>query len=601
MGSEKCSALANEAEAASKHSLDIASSIYEEAANCFDKEGNRRKSGQFLTLAGDILLEINKHDQAATCYGKAILRYLMSGDIETAQILINKGGEYGFSSANHHYRIAIDSLERRKEAKPETEDVRKEKIAEERIIEEESLPEVVIMPLDDEEQLITIEMDDILDEEDIQIKKQNFVIPQLEQEDPSRVGSFAVLAAVSRTTRELTRQHQESIQTNAVMQDASGETKILEPKVTMSPVKSAEDEKSEALRPSETTTTETTEVSPLENQDSLKSFLNEIPDLEHSDTLNFEYSGKTEIVNEYAEEIHNIEVVDTIPFQWQVIDIKSDFDLEKKHRTDEGLIYTWKKDMILPGRKLGVEYVLRKRVERSIVLRKKNQVSVLNLYHSVQKDLQAHMEFVNTTGNYFEEILVEDVIPPELVVVQAESAQNIKPITLPTHDSTLFRWIFSRLPPGETFSVKYLFREKPITRWYIHEIESEKGITKVEKISQPFVDSRQSEYIWMYRITNLISDEIQIEDRIPGDYEIALVEPSHLRPSLTKSGTHKVLSWKLSQESTDQVVLIRIYGSESFTPLAPEIRFPRFGKPQLVERETQSQRKVIDFRKIQEE
>ncbi|MFW9855611.1 MAG: hypothetical protein ACFFFG_11150 [Candidatus Thorarchaeota archaeon] len=601
MGSEKCSALANEAEAASKHSLDIASSIYEEAASCYDKEGDRRKSGQFLTLAGDLFLEINKHDQAATCYGKAILRYLMSGDIETAQILINKGGEYGFSSANHHYRIAIDSLERRKETKLETEAALEESTAEEWMIEEESLPEVEIMPLDDEEQLITLEMDDILDKEDIQIRKQNFVIPQLEVEDPSRVGSFAVLAAVSRTTRELTSQDQQFIQTNAVIQDALGETKIIEPKITMSPVKIAESERSEFFELSETITTEIMGVSSLENEDSITDSLNGTSNLEYPDTLDFEYSGKTEIVNEYAEEIHNIEVVDTIPFQWQVIDVKSDFDLEKKHRTSEGLIYTWKKDRILPGRKMGVEYTLRKRVERSIVLRKENQVSVLNLYHSVQKDLKAQMEFVNTTGNYFEEILIEDVIPPELVVVQATSAQDIKPIALPTNDSTLYRWIFSRLPPGETFSVTYLFREKPITRWYIQEIESEKGIVKVEKISQPFVDSRRSEYIWMYRITNPILDELHIDDRIPGDYEIALVEPPHLRPSLTMNGTHKVLSWKLPQESTNEVVLIRISGSESFTPLAPEIHFSRLGKPQLVERGAQSHRKVIDFRKIQEE
>jgi hypothetical protein len=561
MGLEECATLAKEAESASKHSLDIASSIYEDAAKCYDEEGNRRKSGQFLTLAGDLLIEINKENQAATCYGKAILRYLMVEDIETAQILISKGAEYGFSSANHHYRIALDSLDRRKQAELETEAALTDRYIDEKIIEEESLPEVEIMPLEDDEPLITLKIDEIIDEEDIHIKQQDFFIPQLEKEDPSKVGSFAVLAAVSKTTRDQTRQESQQFQTNAVVKDVTGETKVLEPSTTLAPMHSEPDQSSPAIQSFQSGTSETTNFSTSMGGDPMTDSLDGAPNLSHPDTLDFEYSGKTEIVNEYAEEIHDIEVVNTIPFQWQVIDIKSDFDLDEKRRTDEGLVYTWKKDKIDPGRRMEIEYVLRKRVERSIILRKRNKVSVVSLYHSIQKDLQAQMEFVNTTGDFFEEILVEDVIPPELVVNEAISAQDIKPVALPTHDSTLYRWIFSRLPPGDTFSVKYSFREKPITRWYTEEIESNKGIVKVEKISQPFVDSRQSEYIWMYIIHNPTSDEIRIEDRIPWDYEIVVVENFNLattRGYKERNSTHSNFRKRILFPLTTHGSLLRV-------------------------------------------
>lgn len=584
MGSEECESLVKEAEDTSKHSLDIAAEIFEDAAKCYDKEGNRRKSGQFLTLAGDFLLELSKDNQAATCYGKAIVRYLMVDDLDLAQILIKKGAEYGFSSANHHYRIALDSLERRKIAQLEAEASQAEIFAEETMIEEDTLPEVELMPLEDEEPLITLEIEETLIDEDVQIKQQEFVIPQLEKEDPSKVGSFAVLAAISKTTRDQSRIEQHQIQTNAVVKDATGETRILEPTVTITPITTG--------KPHETLLSE-----PIEDN-SVPPTLIEVKDLNRPDALDLEYTGRTEIVNEYAEEIKDIEIVNTIPFHWQVIDVKSDFELEAKRRTEEGLVFTWKKDKISPGRKVGVEYVLRKRVERSIILRKENHVSVINSYHSIQKDLQASLEFVNTTGKLLQDILVEDIIPPELVINEAVSSQGIKPVSLPTHDSTLFRWIFSKLAPGDSFSVTYSFRERPITRWYTEEIESKQGTVIVEKISQPLIDSRQPEYIWMYAIQNPTSDELHINDRIPMDYEIVLVDPTHWRPSISRNGTQIVLSWRLPSKISKLIIILRISGKESITPLAPVVRFSQLGEPQLVDREVQSQRRVVDIRKI---
>ena len=99
----------------------------------------------------------------------------------------------------------------------------------------------------------------------------------------------------------------------------------------------------------------------------------------------------------------------------------SDFELDEKKRTNDGLIFTWKKDRIEPGEKISVEYILRKRVERSIILRKENKVSVVNLYHSIKQEMQANLNFVNTSGKVFHEILIEDVIPPELIVNQTEA------------------------------------------------------------------------------------------------------------------------------------------------------------------------------------
>ena len=86
MPMDDCEQLVEEAGTTTRHSLDIAAGIYQDASKCFDKHGNRTKAGQYLTIAGDFYLELEKLDKAASCYGKAIVRHLMVNDIETAKI-----------------------------------------------------------------------------------------------------------------------------------------------------------------------------------------------------------------------------------------------------------------------------------------------------------------------------------------------------------------------------------------------------------------------------------------------------------------------------------------------------------------------------------
>jgi hypothetical protein len=573
-----------EGDEASKHSLEIAASLFEEAAKCFDRQGDRKKAGQYLTIAGNFFLDVSENVKAATCYGKAILRHLMIDDMDTAQILIKKGETYGFTISNHHYRIALDAMERQSTVKmAEEED--EEEIKEH----EEDLPEIDILPIEEEESLILLESDIFSPDEEILPKKQDFVIPQLESEDYSKLSSYAILAAVSKAARE---KAVSSIDVHAIVKDSKGESKYIEPKLTLNPL--------DVSLPTKSLTID------FRDEEELKTDIESDPEnklvqaLKSTDTLDPDYSAKTELENEYEEELHDVEIVNTIPFQWQVIDIKSDFELDGKIKTNEGLVFTWKREHIESGETASVEYVLRKRVERSIILRKENKAVAINLYHSIKQDLKANLDFVNTSGKLFHEILIEDIIPPELAVNKVETTPEFKPVTIPTHDSTLFRWIFNNFPPGDTFNVDYEFREKPLTRLYKNEVEYDKGIIEIVKISQPVVDSTQYEYLWFYSIDNPSSDEVTITDRIPANFELIMVDPIHLRPSIQREKTQNLLSWKLTPEEKKIGIIVRIQGNESFTPLTPSIGFANLGKIQLVEKTTSSEKKMVDLRRIKQ-
>ena len=578
MQTSDCEALVNEATEASKHSIDVSAKIFEDAASCFDKLGDRKKAGQCLTLAGDFFLDLGNREKAATCYGKAIMRHLMSDDLSTAEILLEKGKEYGFSSLTHQYRIALDALERQTKAKIEEEDT------DDSESEIETLPDIDILPVEEEEEedLIPLESDLLSSDEEVQPKKQEFIIPQLEKEQSSTLSSFAVLAAVSQATREKSTQE---IQTNAFVKNVSGESQFLEPVFEINP-----------LQP--------IEISSDSNGESVvehpSEFIDEkLPEsLGKTDTLDLDYAAKTEITNEFEDDLIDIEIVNTIPFSFEVVNIKTNFELDEKKPTSEGLVFTWKKDRIEPGEKISVEYILRKRIERSIILRKENRVSIVNLYHSVQQQMQANLDFVNTSGKVLREILVEDVIPPELIVNQSKTNKKIKPITIPTHDSTLYRWLFSSLFPGDNFSVTYEFREKPLTRHYKDEIECDDGLVRIEKISQPIVDSNQYEYMWLFYVKKPIPNDITIIDRMPSDYGLLLVDPPHLNPSINKEKTHQVLIWRLTPDDVPTIIILRISGEESFTPLAPSIEFAGGDEMQLIERKTLSERKMVDIRRL---
>jgi len=494
----------------------------------------------------------------------------MSDNIEIAETLIEKGKTFGFTSATHHYRIALDTMDRRKASKAKTE-----------IIEEEEssslddiLPEIDLLPIQVDEDLIPLESEDFI-EDDVLLSKKNYRIPQLQVEKESLLNTYDVLAAVSKVTRD---QKLTAIETNAVVKDSSGELKIIQPNFTLSVVEN------DVIEEESTTI--------IGEDPNLEDFA---ADLRMNDTLDLDYIAKTDVKNEFEQELLNLEIVNTIPFQWQVIDIKSDLNLDERKKTEEGLVYTWKSGQLNPGQSKSVEYILRKRIERSIILRRGAEVLVLSSYYSIDQNLTTELNFVNTSGELFREVLIEDVVPPELIVNNMEAGLKIKPVTIPTHDSTLFRWMFRTLAPGDNFHLKYSFKEKPLTRHYIDEIEYNNEIIRIEKVSQPVIESLNYEFLWYYKFINPLESKLVFTDRIPSDVDIILVDPPHLKPSIFSEKTCLLLKWEILDTDKEANIVIRLQSKESFTPLAPSIELNE-GKLHLVDRKSTSEKKIIDLR-----
>ncbi|MHA2347701.1 MAG: hypothetical protein ACXACP_13360, partial [Candidatus Hodarchaeales archaeon] len=302
MADNECQGLVAEANNAVDHSLKIASKLYEDAAKCFDRIGDRVKAGQSLTIAGDFYLELNKMDKAATCYGKAIVRHLMADDIETAKILVHKGTDYGFTSATYQFKMALNAFERKKDSI----DLESGLISEEEesiASEKEKLPEIDILPVEEEIGIVVLDTATLENDLNIDVQQNHFIIPQLEEEDPSKMSSFSVLAAISNSTR---KKVERSIKTDAIFKDQKGETKIISPKFTFTPI---QEESEITVLSTEKPEKEVHKEVVQENEDFITNNVEKT--LQNTDTLDLDYSARTEIVNEYEEELYDIEVVDT--------------------------------------------------------------------------------------------------------------------------------------------------------------------------------------------------------------------------------------------------------------------------------------------------
>ena len=76
-----------------------AGEVFEKAGRCYDRHGDRKRSAQYYTLAGDCYLIANRMKKAEQCYAKAIIRNLTGNELEAAQVVLNKGAELGFETS----------------------------------------------------------------------------------------------------------------------------------------------------------------------------------------------------------------------------------------------------------------------------------------------------------------------------------------------------------------------------------------------------------------------------------------------------------------------------------------------------------------------
>ncbi|MHA2296479.1 MAG: hypothetical protein ACXAEU_00720 [Candidatus Hodarchaeales archaeon] len=303
-------------------------------------------------------------------------------------------------------------------------------------------------------------------------------------------------------------------------------------------------------------------------------------DLDNPVTLKPEFINESEIANEYNYDLEDVEIVDTVPFGWQIKEIKHEgFELvSKKAQLDEGVAYTWKKGSLKKGEKAKIEYVVVKRVQRSIVTKQENKFSLVNTHHSYSgldtDAVSAKIDFTNTSDKPIEHLLIEDVIPPEFTIRAVDSGKW-HPILMPTKDSVNVRWVIGNMAPGESLNAEYVLEKKQIASWYRRRFFYWTGGTvAVEKLIEPLNYSLSREYLLYLDITPKFDTYLEIIDQVPLGTTITFHSPLWLQPVEFSHQNNHFLSWQLDLKADEHIrILLRLKTDKQFNPGEPVVKF----------------------------
>ncbi len=572
--------------------------MFYSAAECYEKKEERRISARYYALAGQTYFDIGSRSgnrKAAKAYGKAITRYLLADDLQGAIFLLEKGKSQGFDT--YHFQMAEEALEGRiKELGPvELETLPIESIKKEKIV----LPKIV--PLSEPIEIPSDVIDVLVEKEEIMPIVEAFSI-----EDPIDDESFS-----ERTSRALLEniseeyKHTSPIETSSSVEfvTLSGEKKTIEPKLTVVPLKPLIDPFVTHTTPILSTqpdyiTTEETELvtAELEIEES------DLIDIETPERELTTFSSLSEVINPLEEEITEVEIIDKIPFAFQVVDIESsDLTLEKREVSPDGLLFSWSKDRLAPGEKIQVHYRLRKRIHRSIVMRSGKKINLIDTYHSLheqtQNQLTVDIPYTNVSGAHIDEILIEDSIPAELLP-RAFKPKSPVPVRISGIEETLFRWIIKDVSPGFYLGVGYDFTERPVTRWYERVLEDDRGTKlKVRKIAQPNPNSLTPEMLIFHEISCSLPIEFDLLDEVPSNAEIISVEPNWQKPRIITDKNQHFLFWSFTFKANErQRFILRLKSKMDYTALEPIVKFKNYEILEGREVKKKKEKEVLDLR-----
>ena len=631
-----------------KEMIETAEAFFDVAA-CFDQLGDRKNSAKNYTLAGEFFMVIDEKDRAAECYGKAVLRNLMADEIEAARVLLDKGKAYGDHFDTFHFRLASDSFSRR--ITDEFDLLNDENYY--KTIDQQDASDQDIQLFDDvptSSLLERAELEEILIEEEknffsdsesistpgIGITKSYKINSKIDSDKRGRVVDTLISSAkkevekkiTSNVTAKSTIGGHVKLRRNNLIFSTDESTLQLDPldndillngeslediQLNDFPISFLKTSDQESVNSSgisseisdilisskEGPNTDDQKSNKISNEKLLSNQISDdtFEEINVDDLLTqvSDFTSFSEIANKEQNDLENIEIKDVIPLNWQIKGIKTSKDmvlLSQEIDLETGsLIFKWKRDSLRAGEKARIQYVLSKRIQRTIISVIKDQILIRTFYYDIEKSgkigLIAEIPFQPFSKTKIDFLLIEDVIPPELKVTNI-IPQDLSYLQYHTRDGLLFRWIFSNINSDILFDIQYHLIERPLTILINHSFnikESSDSLLTLTKIVEPLIDVLAHEYLLYYQLEakNLPEVSINILDSLyPKNVTVELLasNPSWMRPTIrTEGNNQKRYEWRDIEIDGNKIrkFIIRVRADQPLKSVDPDIIIKRSG------------------------
>ncbi|GAH46444.1 unnamed protein product, partial [marine sediment metagenome] len=311
--------------------------------------------------------------------------------------------------------------------------------------------------------------------------------------------------------------------------------------------------------------------------------------------------------NEYDEPIKEVEIVDEIPYYFEVEEMGID-DLEidpTKEKKEKVLEVIWEIPEIQPKEKVEIRYKLAKRINRTILEIVQNEViAVLNTFENITpKGLEflSHTKYINIHNRPLQQLLIVDEIPPEFNIIRTnpEALAPTGVIEKAKLKGINVQWKQKNVGVNQTLEKSYtldyfpyLFRGKKI-------IVNEEGRTifKVAKFIMP--SEREMGYTVFYVIKNAKSettDMISLMDKLPVNHTIVerTPEESQIMEQIDDEG-NKIITWIVEPPSIRKSITLKVLVSGDTPPLFEmfKIFIGDKGEKEVLEKETTVRREMV--------
>ena len=266
--------------------------------------------------------------------------------------------------------------------------------------------------------------------------------------------------------------------------------------------------------------------------------------------------------NSYSSTITDVQIGGTIPFDFQIVDTKtSGQDITKgtQEKGEGGLKVTWNLPKLEPGESANIEYILQKRMLRTILIRDDNDVTLIHTYEDINKegtDVWVKSKYIfHDKTPVVENVKILDQIPSDLKLIASRPEAILPSGQVSTGvKETEVTWSHIDVPAKTQFVVEYDLAENPkIYRDIINLVDhNDETVAEVVKIVKPLSVSSGYGVILAIKAVQELPPDLVIKDRIINDFEIIDVHTDVGVIEQEIDGYQKIITWKINELSLNE-------------------------------------------------
>ena len=319
------------------------------------------------------------------------------------------------------------------------------------------------------------------------------------------------------------------------------------------------------------------------------------------------YSITTTIINRFDEPITDIEVIDEIPYSYNVLMVECDNNQVKKEQSkgDEVLLMNWKLPELAPKARVNITYYVKRRINRIILEIAESDITVLKTFENINpSDLEyrSYTKYINSREDQIKELYIADTIPPEFNILRTVP-EAITPhgiIERAKMKGITVRWKHTNVKSNEliekTYQLDYfpyLYRGKKIVK-----DKDNRDIMKCLKILQPSTRGSGYKIVYVIRALEHLEDMISFTDLITANNVLVETEPAGIQIlEETIDENQKSLTWVTNPPERNQDLSVILTVSGDTQPLFELFTIELGDKKEveILEKETNVERELLAY------